>query len=125
MVRGEITVKKEDKIKALSKKAQQLTEEKESKSSTQKQVENIEENYEELFRKADFLLGRLEESNIFSENPYALEALKDEIHSEHSVILLNLDEEKERIQREKRSIEDRESDLSYQKRKIELEGEEE
>ncbi|MBP1047560.1 DUF3958 family protein [Enterococcus sp. BWM-S5] len=118
-------MKKEDKIKALSKKAQQLTEEKESKSSTQKQVENIEENYEELFRKADFLLGRLEESNIFSENPYALEALKDEIHSEHSVILLNLDEEKERIQREKRSIEDRESDLSYQKRKIELEGEEE
>lgn len=97
-------------------KERQVENELDEITQVQRDAQQIEEQYEELFFYGSQLIDRLE--TFVEAEKYAVEDLQWSTKQKQQGILYHLDDQKDQIHKEKRTIEDQQDELFYEKKRV-------
>ena len=91
---------------------------------TQRAVQRIEEEYQELFYRGNQLIERFDTFVGDAEGNYLAEELNWQTKQRQQAIFYQLEDEKERLHKENRSLEEEQDHLYYEKKRTLIEMEE-
>lgn len=98
-------------------KEQQVENKLDETIETQRAVQRIEEEYQELFYRGNQLIERFDTFVGGAEGNYLAEELNWQIKQKQNAIFYQLEEEKERLYKESRSLEEEKDYLYYEKKR--------
>ncbi|MBO0446101.1 DUF3958 family protein [Enterococcus ureilyticus] len=108
----------------LAQRERQVENKLEETIETQRAVQRIEEEYQELFYRGNQLIERFDTFVGDAEENYLAEELNWQTKQRQQAIFYQLEDEKERLHKENRSLEEEQDHLYYEKKRTLIEMEE-
>lgn len=108
----------------LAQRERQVENKLEETIETQRAVQRIEEEYQELFYRGNQLIERFDTFVGDAEGNYLAEELNWQTKQRQQAIFYQLEDEKERLHKENRSLEEEQDHLYYEKKRTLIEMEE-
>ncbi|WP_430606696.1 hypothetical protein IGJ55_002861 [Enterococcus sp. AZ170] len=108
----------------LAQRERQVENKLEETIETQRAVQRIEEEYQELFYRGNQLIERFDTFVVDAEGNYLAEELNWQTKQRQQAIFYQLEDEKERLHKENRSLEEEQDHLYYEKKRTLIEMEE-
>jgi len=108
----------------LAQRERQVENKLEETIETQRAVQRIEEEYQELFYRGNQLIERFDTFVGDAEGNYLAEELNWQTKQRQQAIFYQLEDKKERLHKENRSLEEEQDHLYYEKKRTLIEMEE-